>query len=239
METNYKKLYMEILTENTSVPNALLEHSRDLGLSAEETLFLVNLFRLNNKKTLLTFRNIAKDGVYSDEETVAFVGQLVDRGFLTFGGDGIVGMDGLLDKFIEAKSWNALKTEHKIRKERKTVKEDKTFSELYRCFEDEMGRLLSPIEGEQIRYWYKNQKIPAELIKKGLTRAVLLGKYNFRYVDAILTSWTKQGIHSVEELERKEAQQEQMKQQRKTTSQNHRIFRGEQKNDPDEPDIVL
>ena len=238
METNYKKIYLEILAENTSIPNALLDHYRDLGLSSDETLFLITLLRLKNKKAVLSFKNIAKESVYTENETMSFVAPLIDRGFLSFGKDGVVLLDGLLDKFIEAKSWNALKTEQKIRKERKNSKEDKTFSELYQCFENEMGRMLSPIEGEQISYWYKNQKIPAELIKMGLTRAVLLGKYNFRYVDAILSSWTRQGIHSVEELERMEEQQ---KRQRpaKSAPVNQRIFRGEQKIDPDEPDIVL
>lgn len=238
METNYKKFYLEILTENTSVPNALLDHYRDLGLSAEEALFLITLFRLKTKKTILTIKNIAKDCVYSENETMSFVAPLIDRGFLSLNNEGVVVLDGLLDKLIEAKSWNDLKIEQKIRKERKGIKEDKAFSELYHCFEEEMGRMLSPIEGEQIRYWYKNQKIPAELIKKGLTRAVLLGKYNFRYVDAILTSWIEQGIHSVEELEQLEAKQKKQRSE-KVTVKSNRIFRGEQKNDPDDDGIVL
>lgn len=238
MDINYKKVYLEILTENTSIPNALLDHYRDLGLSSDETLFLITLLRLKNKKMALNVKYVAKESVYTEDEVMGYVGPLVDKGFVGFENDGHIPLDGLLDKLVEAKSWSALKVEQKIRKERKNSKEDKTFSELYRCFEAEMGRLLSPIEGEQISYWYKNQKIPPELIKMGLTRAVLLGKYNFRYVDAILSSWTKQGICSVEELERIEAQQK-INRQGKQNLPNHRIFRGEQKVDPDEPDIVL
>ena len=238
METNNKNPYLDIVTQNTVIPNALLDYHRDLGLSPEETLFLIVLLRLKNTKAVVSVRAIARDTIYTENEAMSFIGPLIDRGFLSLGGDGNVALDGLFDKMIEARSWSVLKTEQKIRKERKHTKEDKAFSELYHCFEEEMGRPLSPIEGEQITYWYKNQKIPVELIMLGLKRAVLLGKYNFRYVDAILSSWSKEGVRTVEDVERIEAKP---KNSRIVNSpvQNQRIFRGEQRPDPDEPDIVL
>lgn len=238
METNNKNPYLDIVTQNTVVPNALLDYYRDLGLSVEETLFLIVLLRLKNIKAVISVKAIVKETFYTENEAMGFICPLIDRGFLSLDGDGGVVLDGLFDKMIEARSWSVLKTEQKIRKERKHSKEDKAFSELYHCFEEEMGRPLSPIEGEQITYWYKNQKIPAELIKLGLKRAVLLGKYNFRYVDAILTSWNKEGVHTVEDVERMEAKQKTAR-PGNTPTQSHRIFRGEQKLDPDEPDIVL
>ena len=65
METNYKKLYLDILAENTSIPNALLDHYRDLGLTSDETLFLITLLRLKNKKAVLSFKNIYRESIYT------------------------------------------------------------------------------------------------------------------------------------------------------------------------------
>ena len=94
-----------------------------------------------------------------------------------------------------------------------------------------MGRPLSPIEGERIRYWYKNLKIPAELIKAGLTRAVLLGKNNFRYIEAILLSWQRKNIHSLKELELMEKNENIGPKKNPSLNGDSRRFRGDQKDE--------
>lgn len=228
MNEENKKNWMRLLTDNSSVPNVLLDHYREMGLSAEETLFLIVLLRLHQKRPVLTFRIVARESVYSEKEVMELVPVLIDRGFLSLGNEGEILLDGLAEKFLEVCSWQAIKAEQKIRKDTKTVKEDKTFSELYACFEQEMGRLLSPMEGEQITYWYKNLAIPPELIREGLRRAVLIGKNNFRYVDAILRSWKDRGIQSLSDLEKTERE---AKRSSPEKTGNPRIFRGEQDKD--------
>lgn len=241
METDNNKLLFNILTDQTSIPNILLDYYKEMGLSSDETLFLVVLLRLKSKYNVLTLKNIVKSSVYSENEIMSFLAPLIDKGFLSLNNGDEVVLDGLMEKFIEVKDWNTIKTEQKIPKAPKNGREDKSFKELYHCFEQEMGRPLSPIEGERIRYWYKNQKFPEELIKKALELAVLYGKFNFRYIDSILESWSRQGIKSLYDLEKMESQQKNLKTtQRGNNSRNNRIFRGEQNmNDPDEVDIVL
>lgn len=228
MKDENKKVWTQLLTDISAIPNTLLDHYREMGLTTEETLFLVILLRLRQKRSVLTFRIVARESVYSEKEVMEFVPILIDKGFLSLNNEGEILLDGLAEKFLEVCSWQAIKAEEKIRKEPKSVKEDKTFSELYACFEEEMGRLLSPMEGEQIAYWYKNQAIPTELIKEGLRRAVLLGKNNFRYIDAILRSWKDRGIQSLGDLEKAEQEK---KKSTMEASNNHRSFRGEQDKD--------
>ena len=225
MNEENKKNWMRLLTDNSSVPNVLLDHYREMGLSAEETLFLIVLLRLQQKRSSLTFRVVARESVYTEKEVMAYVPILLDTGFLSLGNEREIHIDGLVEKFLEVCSWQAIKAEQKIRKDQKSTKEDKTFADLYACFEQEMGRLLSPMEGEQITYWYKNQSISPEVIKEGLRRAVLLNKNNFRYIDAILRSWKDRGIQSLADLEKAEREQ---KKQAPEKSGGHRIFRGEQ-----------
>lgn len=240
MESENNKLLFDIMTDHSSVPNILLDSYREMGLSEEETLFLIILLRLKNKKTALTLKSVIKESVYNESEIMILLAPLIDKGFLSLADGNEIVLDGLLDKFIEVKDWNTFKTEQKIPKERKNSREDKSFSELYQCFEDEMGRPLSPIEGEQIRYWYKSQTLPAEIIKKALERAVLMGKYNFRYIDAILSEWSRQGVRSLSDIERVENKYNNGRQKNSNTASSSRIFRGEQKpGNSDDADIVL
>ncbi|MGI5873169.1 MAG: DnaD domain-containing protein [Bacillota bacterium] len=229
MNAENKKIFLNILTDGSSVPNTLLDHYRDMGLTEAETLFLIVLLRLKNKKSVLTFKNTARESVYSEEEVMTLVPVLIDKGFLSLSGEGDILLDGLVEKFLEVHSWEAVKAEQKIRKERKTSRVDQAFADLYQRFEEEMGRPLSPIEGEQISYWYKKRKIPAELIKAGLTRAVLLGKYNLRYIEAILDSWQRQGIRTCAELEAMEKAEKERRGGRTAPNGGQRSFRGEQK----------
>lgn len=70
---------------------------------------------------------------------------------------------------------------------------------IFSVFENELGRLLSPMELEQIKEWvttFKNE----ELILAALKEAVLNGVSNFRYIDAILNEWNKKGYRNREDV---------------------------------------
>ncbi|MGB9662280.1 MAG: DnaD domain-containing protein [Moorellaceae bacterium] len=74
-----------------------------------------------------------------------------------------------------------------------------TLGELYRTFEKEFGRPLSPFETNQIADWYHNSNLSSELIIEALKRAVLRGALNFRYIDSILRDWLRHNIRTVQE----------------------------------------
>ena len=70
---------------------------------------------------------------------------------------------------------------------------------IFSVFEEEMGRLLSPLEIEQIKEWvitYKNE----DLIKAALKEAVLNGVNSLRYIDTILNEWNKKGYKNKEDV---------------------------------------
>jgi DNA replication protein len=68
-------------------------------------------------------------------------------------------------------------------------------AQCYKSFEKEFGRPLSPIETEKIAQWI-DQASP-DLVHEALKRAVLNGKWNFRYIDTILLEWKKNNLHTV------------------------------------------
>ena len=67
-------------------------------------------------------------------------------------------------------------------------------------FEEEFGRLLSPLEYEQIVRWLEEDEYPEWMIVEALRESVLAGVYNFRYVDTILRDWGRSNIQSESQL---------------------------------------
>lgn len=83
----------------------------------------------------------------------------------------------------------------------KDVSIDKTKidTSIFSVFENELGRLLSPMELEQIKEWVTTYKSD-DLIISALKEAVLNGVSNFRYIDAILNEWNKRGYRNKDDI---------------------------------------
>lgn len=73
-------------------------------------------------------------------------------------------------------------------------------SQIFDIFEKEFGRTLSPMEYEIINAW-KDSNIAEETILLALKEAVYNGVNNLRYIDKILSEWTKKGIKTKDDLE--------------------------------------
>lgn len=80
---------------------------------------------------------------------------------------------------------------------------------IYRRFEQEFGRPLSPTEIEQVQKWESN--ISADLVAEALQRAVLAGKFNFKYIDGIIFNWQKNNIRTLLDVKNQDAEFEKQK----------------------------
>ena len=69
-----------------------------------------------------------------------------------------------------------------------------------RQFEIEFGRLLSPIERQEIAAWINEDHYDPEVIKLALREAILAQVYNFKYVDRILLNWQRHNLTTVEQV---------------------------------------
>lgn len=68
-------------------------------------------------------------------------------------------------------------------------------------FEEEFGRPLSGLEGEQITHWIETDGHPDWMLLEALREAVLANKYSFKYIDRILFDWQRNRIRTKQELE--------------------------------------
>ena len=75
---------------------------------------------------------------------------------------------------------------------------------IYDTFEKEFGRTLSPMEYQIINAWQDNN-IEVETILLALKEAVYNGVNNLRYIDRILSEWSKKGIKTKEDLDKDKA----------------------------------
>ena len=75
-------------------------------------------------------------------------------------------------------------------------------------FQQELGRLLSPFEIEDLEKSLKEDGTSADLIKEALREAVLNGKPTWKYIQAILRNWRHEGIRSVAQVEAKRQERE-------------------------------
>ena len=80
--------------------------------------------------------------------------------------------------------------------------------DLVEIFQQELGRLLTPFEIEDLTKTLKEDGTSADLIKEALREAVLNGKANWKYIQAILRNWRHEGIKSVAQIEAKRAERE-------------------------------
>ena len=79
---------------------------------------------------------------------------------------------------------------------------------LVETFQQELGRLLSPFEIEDLEKSLKEDGTSADLIKEALREAVLNGKPNWKYIQALLRNWRHEGIKSVAQVEAKRQERE-------------------------------
>lgn len=79
---------------------------------------------------------------------------------------------------------------------------------LVETFQQELGRLLSPFEIEDLEKSLKEDGTSADLIKEALREGVLNGKPNWKYIQAILRNWRHEGIKSVAQVEAKRQERE-------------------------------
>ena len=80
--------------------------------------------------------------------------------------------------------------------------------DLVETFQQELGRLLTPFEIEDLTKTLKEDGTSADLIKEALREAVLNGKANWKYIQAILRNWRHEGIKSLAQIEAKRAERE-------------------------------
>ncbi|MFF2482210.1 DnaD domain protein [Paenibacillus sp. NPDC058071] len=190
------------------VPAVLLRTYRELGISDSEAMLLLQLmlFRDTEGNEFPTPDQLAERlgaSVRTVEQTIE---RLMKAGLLSIDSriDGVTGVQsemynwtGWLLLAAELSAQEKRDTKRTARKQPAKLAADPT--NLFTVFEQEFGRLLSPIELETIANWLDEDKYSDELIRFALKEAVFSGKLNFKYIDRILLEWSRNRVTNVDE----------------------------------------
>jgi len=198
-----KRFFNAIITDQAMVPNLILRHYKDFGLNAQECIALLHILAGHPKATGFFCCQDIIDYLEGDEDLAQNEIQLLlEKGFLSvIEGEACYSLDACQDKMKEMWAFlNACPTQ-KMAAESKTIVPKKlsaALSQVCIAFERELGRPLSPVEGEKITAWLEQDGWASELLQEALKRAVLYGNCNFAYIGRILESWQKKGIRTLD-----------------------------------------
>ena len=192
---------------NLVLPSDLLLHYNQLFSSSDD--FLVwQFFYLQNTTVLgeLSPSQIAEKIGKSVTEVNQAISRLTEKGLLQyrtieFNGE----IEVIFDATLALERLDNL-FEKQVPNQVRSAPND--LKSLVEAFQQELGRLLTPFEIEDLEKSLKEDGTSADLIKEALREAVLNGKPNWKYIQAILRNWRREGIRSVAQVEAKRQERE-------------------------------
>ncbi len=189
------------------LPAAILFHYQELFPSADD--FLIWQFFLYQNSSAI--ESLAPSEIaQATGKTVAQVNQAIenlqDAGLLEFKTISIAGeIEMIFDALPAFEKLDVLLTPKQAVE---IVQPENDLKTLVGDFERELGRFLSPFEIEDLQKTIEDDKTSIDLVRAALKEAVFNNKTNWKYIQAILRNWRREGITTVVQVEAKNAERE-------------------------------
>ena len=185
---------LKILQDNPIVvPRILFNNYRKLNISEEELVIVMLVISLGNKIEYnpdIFVRELDMDRV----KVMTLISNLISKNIISLE---MVKNGRKTEEYISLSlMYDKLLNIVKEVNDEDSVEIDNS---IFSIFENELGKLLSPMQVEKIKEWistYKND----ELIVMALQEAVMNGVSNFNYIDTILNEWNKKGYKNREDV---------------------------------------
>ena len=184
-----EKIKELIQNRDMTIPRILFQNYKNVGLTDQELIILIyilNTSSIFNPKQISNELNISLNDVMTAMENMASKGvtklELKKIGNVR---NEYINLEGLYEK-LTFKILN---------------KEEEKKTSIYDIFETEFGRTISPMEYEIINAWIENGT-SEETIILALKEATYNGVNNLRYIDKIISEWSKKGIKTREDVEK-------------------------------------
>lgn len=202
---------------SASIPHLLLENYKKLHLSDREMILILHIHSfLSQGVTFPSIEQLQERVTCSTIELTDMLNRLHKERFieiLSFQDDN----DRLNESYTLEPLWEKLTRYLAIgvEKEIAAAQDDqlawpkngqdpeevkKLEAEIFRRFELEFGRALSPMECETITLWLDEDQYEIHLIFLALREAVISNKLSLRYIDRILFEWQKNGLKTMEDV---------------------------------------
>lgn len=194
-------------TGNLVLPTELLFHFHEIFDNSDD--FLVwQFFYLQNTTSIeeISPNQIAESIGKSVTEVNRSMSNLTEKGLLQYK---TIVLNGEIEAVFDALP--ALERLDEIVESHSTVAQpisQNNLKDLVETFQRELGRLLTPFEIEDLTKTIQDDKTNPELVTAALREAVFNGKANWKYIQAILRNWRREGITTVSQVEAKREERE-------------------------------
>lgn len=191
----------------TVLPTLLLQHYRDLGISNNELVLILQIKSYIDKGEVFpNMEEIARNMHLPKDNVFKAIHQLIQKKLIsidTTKDENGITQDAYSLSFLWDKLFVLLKQEQvEVADQQVEQESEHNTKSLYTMFEKEFGRPLSPMEMETLVMWVEQDKYKPELIQMALREAVLSQVYNFKYIDRILLNWEKKNIRTKDQVEK-------------------------------------
>ncbi len=205
--SNKNQLIIEhIKAGTTCVPNLLLDNYKKIGIDETELVLLIHLLYFQSRDNYFPSTVLLEEKMSSSSDKIMETLQgLLHRGFLLIE-DGLDEKSGLIyERYNLEPIFIRLFAHLEQEADKRTISvrqedKEKEITNIFKSFEQEFGRALSPIEIELISTWLDKDRHGPEIILYALKEAVFSNKLSFRYVDSILLDWQQKGIKNLEQV---------------------------------------
>lgn len=210
----------------TTVSNLVLENYAKIGMTEEEFLFWLQLYRLQTKGNYFPdLSELAAVMGKKLDEAYRILNQLISKQLICIETK-LNEQDQMMDTYDLLPLFEKISAINKQQQVKKVaLTEEEAVKQLYQSFEKEFSRPLSPIELEMVGQWLSEDQYPVELIRLALREAVLNQAYSLKYIDRILLAWERKNITTKEQVAQ---DQHRRKQQLKQKEIENQLYQEEQ-----------
>lgn len=200
MDFPSSRLEQWIKQGNVTISQLFFTHYRALQVTDLEAMVVLQLvsFQQNNID-FPTPREIAERMEITDQQVAAILQRLMQRGFLLIEQSKAGAM--VEEKYVLYQLWERLiDCVEQLKMDQSVETKEQLSGQLFRTFEEEFGRVFTPLEYETISKWLDEDGHSPEVIRQALVEAVLAEKKSLKYIDRILFEWKKKNLVTLEAI---------------------------------------
>lgn len=180
---------------HTLVLNGLLKHYHALGLTEAELVFVIQLQSfIDIGMSFPDMRTIAHRMGKKEAEIFNLLHTLIQKNCISITSENDES-GKVSDRYSIYPLYQKLMLLFEKTEDIKQEEKDNDIN-LLEVFQQEFGRLLTPIEMQTISEWLDHDHYSKEIILEALREAVLNQSYSLKYIDRILLSWEKKNIRT-------------------------------------------
>ena len=196
---------------NLVLPSALLFHYHELFDQADDYLVWQFFFLQNTTgQEALTPNQIASHLGKTVTEVNRIMSNLTTKGLLQYRTIELNGeIEAIFDATIALERLDEILEAQSQGKTQSAPAKGNVIKDLVETFQQELGRLLTPFEIEDLTKTVREDQTDPDVIKAALREAVFNGKPHWKYIQAILRNWRSEGINSLVQVEAKLQEREQ------------------------------